>query len=149
MFEQEDVERLRDNPQLQHLLTHYADLGKNDRKIWQTRLMEMDGLAPAQITKLHGDLLAFECVEQDTGAQRAAYRITPLGIRSLKLAVQGVAEDDVAEVCEDRPKIPRKKTATEVRRNRQPADNHSSVTVRAKRQSQKRLSSAANGNSDW
>lgn len=111
MFEQEDIQRLRDNPQLQQLLTHYADLGKQDREIWQNRLMEMGGLAPAQITKLHGELLAFEWVEQDTGAIRASYRISPSGIRSLKQAIQGTDDDEVVEVVqeEEKPKIPRKK----------------------------------------
>lgn len=112
MFDHEDIQLLRDNRHLQQLLTHYAELGKQDRKIWQPRLMAMDGLAPAQITKLHGELLAFEWVEQDTGALRASYRVTPSGVRSLKQAIQGSDDEDVVEMVEEeKPKAPRKKRA--------------------------------------
>lgn len=110
MFDQEDVQHLRDNPFLQQLLTHYAELGKQDRKIWQNRLMTMDGLQPAQITKLHGELLAFEWIEQDTGAIRASYRITPAGVRFLKQAVNGVEEDEPEAVIEEPKASPRKRS---------------------------------------
>lgn len=110
MFEPEDTQRLRDNPHLQQLLTHYAEGGRNDRRIWQDRLMEMDGLAPTQITKLHGELLAFEWVEQDTGAVRASYRITPSGIRFLKAAIHGTDDDETEVTAEEpTPKISKKK----------------------------------------
>jgi len=113
MFD-EDFLHLQDNPQLQQLLSHYAEQGKQDRKIWQDRLMTMDGVAPAQITKLHGELLAFEWIEQNTGAARASYRITPSGIRALKRAIQGADDDEETDLSaeEAAPKTTRKKRAS-------------------------------------
>ena len=86
----DELERLRDAKELSDLLTYYHELGTADRQIWQDRLAEMDGVEPRQLVKLHGELLAYGWLEQNTGltssprpgAAASCYRITPAGIRA-------------------------------------------------------------------
>jgi hypothetical protein len=88
----DELERLRDVKELFALLTHYQRLGEADRQIWQDRPAEMEGVAPRELVKLHGELLAYGWLEQNTGstpvlrvgAAASCYRITPAGIRALK-----------------------------------------------------------------
>jgi hypothetical protein len=89
----DELERLRDAKELFDLLTHYQELGAADRQIWQDRLTEMDGVEPRQLVKLHGELLAYGWLEQNTGltppsttagGAAGCYRITTAGIRALK-----------------------------------------------------------------
>ncbi|HEY7428082.1 MAG TPA: hypothetical protein VH682_27860 [Gemmataceae bacterium] len=88
----DELERLRDVRELFALLTHYQQLGEADRQVWQDRLIEMEGLAPRELVKLHGELLAYGWLEQNTGltpvlrpgAAASCYRITTAGIRALK-----------------------------------------------------------------
>jgi hypothetical protein len=88
----DELERLRDVKELFDLLTHYQQLGAADREVWQDRLAEMDGVEPRQLVKLHGELLAYGWLEQNTGltsaprpgAAAGCYRITTAGIRALK-----------------------------------------------------------------
>ena len=88
----DELERLRDEKELCDLLTHYAELGAADRQVWQDRLGEMQGVQPRTLVKLHGELLAYGWLEQNTGltplprlgAAASCYRITTAGIRALK-----------------------------------------------------------------
>jgi hypothetical protein len=80
----DELERLRDSKALFELLTHYAELGAADRQVWQDRLVEMEGLEPRALVKLHGELLAYGWLEQNTGVTPSGYRITTGGIRALK-----------------------------------------------------------------
>jgi hypothetical protein len=88
----DELERLRDVRELFALLTHYQRLGEADRQVWQDRLIEMEGIAPRELVKLHGELLAYGWLEQNTGltpvlrpgAAASCYRITPAGIRAHK-----------------------------------------------------------------
>jgi hypothetical protein len=88
----DETELLLEGAALQRLLAHYADLGKPDRQAWQDRLMEQEGASPRDLAGLHGELLAYGWLEQNTGATPAArtgpgrgcYRITPAGVRALK-----------------------------------------------------------------
>ena len=41
--------------------------GKVLREVWQDRLMEMEGAAAKELTQLHGELIAFAWIEQNTG----------------------------------------------------------------------------------
>ena len=98
----DDLQRLRENPRLVELLDHYADLGKKDRSVWQQRLMEMEGIEPKELSRLHGELIAFDWIDQNTSTTSGSvlsglYRITSHGIRDL-CQIQGV-------VCPDRPEI--------------------------------------------
>ena len=88
----DELERLRDVRELFALLTHYQRLGEADRQVWQDRLIEMEGIAPRELVKLHGELLAYGWLEQNTGVTGLArkgettgyYRITTAGARALK-----------------------------------------------------------------
>jgi|YelNatPaOPRAMG01_1025707.scaffolds.fasta_scaffold392090_1 hypothetical protein len=88
----DELERLRDVKELFALLQHYQQAGEADRQAWQDRLIAMEGVEARQLVKLHGELLAYGWLEQNTGATPAlragtaahCYRITPAGIRALK-----------------------------------------------------------------
>jgi len=83
----DELDRLRKNHHLLELLNHYAHLGAEHREAWQGRLMQIEGLArlaPAEISRLHGELIAFGWVEQNTGQIPACYRITLTGLRAIR-----------------------------------------------------------------
>jgi hypothetical protein len=86
------LERLRAKPPLQTLLAHYASLAaSSDRQVWQDRLMTVDRVDASDLSRLHGELIAFDWIEQNTGhfgAYRAGavtgcYRVTNAGLRAL------------------------------------------------------------------
>jgi hypothetical protein len=93
----DEMERLRDVPGLFALLSHYATLGLADRLIWQDRLAATDDTDPRVLVRLHGELLAYGWIEQNTGATpilrlgvaTACYRITAAGVRVLKQVEAG------------------------------------------------------------
>lgn len=88
----DELERLRDVKELSVLLHHYRQVGEADRQAWQDRLAELEGVEPRQLVKLHGELLAYGWLEQNTGltpvlragGAASCYRITMTGIRALK-----------------------------------------------------------------
>jgi hypothetical protein len=88
----DELERLRGVKELSVLLRHYQQVGEADRQAWQDRVVEMDGVEPRQLVKLHGELLAYGWLEQNTGltpnlrvgVAANCYRITNAGIRALK-----------------------------------------------------------------
>lgn len=113
----DDVERLQDNPRLAELLSHYANLGKESRVIWQDRLMHMEGIEAKELSVLHGELMVFDWLEQNTGqasafkegAISACYRITLHGLRNLD-RLQGVEiEEECAETDKRQPRFSGKK----------------------------------------
>jgi hypothetical protein len=99
----DELQRLRETPELIRLLKHYAELGAVDRTIWQDRLMELEGVqAQAQeLSRLHGELIAHDWIELNVGfttgktggAAAKGYRVTLGGLRALKRA-QSNPEDD-------------------------------------------------------
>ena len=103
--------RLRENAQLLALLSHYARLGSEDRTAWRDRLMQMDGVEPEQLTILHGELIAFDGIEQNTGHSRwspdgalaACYRVTPHGQREFRHLHGIEAVEEHAEPAEKPP----------------------------------------------
>jgi hypothetical protein len=88
----DEMDRLRDVKELCRLLTHYQECAAGDRHAWQDRLLEMGGVEPRELVKLHGELLAYGWLEQNTGATPVlrpnaapgCYRITAAGVRALK-----------------------------------------------------------------
>ena len=110
--------RLRENAHLLGLLSHYAQKGSEDRTVWQDRLMQMEGIDSKQLTSLHGELIAFDWIEQNTGHAKLSpdgtitgcYRITPHGLREFR-RIHGI--EIVVESSEtteqSQPRIPRKK----------------------------------------
>jgi hypothetical protein len=111
--------RLRDNPYLLSLLSHYALAGSEDRTAWQDRLMRMGGVEPPGLTALHGELIAFDWIEQNTGQTllrpdgtlSACYRITQNGLREVR-RIQGIdgVEERPETTEKSQPRFPRKKS---------------------------------------
>jgi hypothetical protein len=116
----DDSQRLRENLMLLALLSHYAKLGTEDRATWRDRLLQMERVEPKQLSALHGELIAFGWIEQNTGQANflkdgtisACYRITLHGLRELR-RFQGVeVEEECSEAPEKaQPRFPRKKQA--------------------------------------
>ena len=109
--------RLREDAHLLALLSHYARPGSEDRTAWRDRLMQMDGIGPEQLTVLHGELIAFDAIEQNTGhavlspdgALSACYRVTPTGLREFRRLHGHDAVDEHPEPAENRPpRFPRR-----------------------------------------
>ncbi|HKI38384.1 MAG TPA: hypothetical protein VKA46_41425 [Gemmataceae bacterium] len=82
----DELERLGENEHLFALLAHYARAGAADRETWQGRVMRMDGLRAEDLVKLHGELIAYDWIEQNTGAVPVCYRVTPAGLRAFREA---------------------------------------------------------------
>lgn len=82
----DELDRLRTNPHLLDLLSHYAHLGAENREAWQVRLMRLENVEPAALVKLHGELIAFGWVDQNTGQVPICYRITLPGLRAMRQA---------------------------------------------------------------
>jgi hypothetical protein len=110
--------RLRENPRLLALLGHYARLGVPERAAWQDRVMHLDGADPRELTVLHGELIAFDWVEQNAGHVRVkpdgalaeCYRVTAQGLREYRRFTGEEVADELAEP-EDKapPRPPRRK----------------------------------------
>src|SRR5262245_38532782 len=105
----DELERLRQAVDLQRLLHHYAVAGTADWEVWQDRLMHLPGAGSADLTRLHGELIAFGWVEQNTvqtpvlraGVVASCYRVTTAGLRALREVRQTPAACDGADgVCE-------------------------------------------------
>lgn len=110
--------RLRENAHLLALLSHYARPGAEDRTAWRDRLMRMDEVGPQQLTALHGELIAFDWVEQNTGRAvllpdgtlSACYRVTQNGLREFR-RLHGIeaVEEPVEPAEKSPPRFARKK----------------------------------------
>src|SRR5262245_27393295 len=90
----DEFEHLCETPALLRLLCHYAEAGRINRETWQDRVMELEGLSPREMIRLHGELIAFGWIEQNTGATpvlkagvaAGCYRVTAAGLRTFKEA---------------------------------------------------------------
>ena len=80
----DDLEILRENPQLLWLFSHYAKLAEPHRETWHGRLMEMEGVGATELAQLHGELIAFDWIEQNTGQTPCCYRLTFAGLRAYR-----------------------------------------------------------------
>jgi hypothetical protein len=110
--------RLRENAHLLSLLSHYARLGAEDRTAWRDRLMRLDGVGADQLTALHGELIAFDGIEQNTGhavllpdgTLSACYRVTQNGLREFR-RLHGIeaAAEQPEPTEKPQPRFPRKK----------------------------------------
>jgi hypothetical protein len=126
----DDSQRLRDNPQLLFLLSHYAQLGNEDRATWRDRLMQIEGVEPKQLSALHGELIAFDWIEQNTGQTisrpdgtlSACYRITLNGLREYR-RFHGV------EIVEERSEPAKKSPLKFPRKKKQKAESAEAVVV--------------------
>ena len=112
----DESQRLRENPHLLILLSHYAQQGAEDRATWRDRLMQMEGVEAKQLSALHGELIAFDWIEQNTGQASAlmdgvlanCYRITLNGLREYG-RFHGVKIEEKSVETPEKRKFPRKK----------------------------------------
>ncbi len=96
----DELESLCEDPQLHALLAHYARAGAADPQAWQDRVMLMDGVRAEELIQLHGELIAYEWIEQNTGVLAAprtgelphCYRVTAAGLRALRHAARSARE---------------------------------------------------------
>lgn len=91
----DEMERLRQTRELFDLLVVYHERAAGDRQAWQDRVQEIDGFTGRDLVRLHGELLAYGWLEQNTGSAagalaRSCYRVTPAGARALKQACEEV-----------------------------------------------------------
>lgn len=114
--------RLQENTHLLALLSHYAQQGSEDRTVWQDRLMKMEGIDSQQLTTLHGELIANDWIEQNTGQAKmsqdgtltACYRITQEGLQEYRRIHGIVVIEERSETTEQsQPRNPRKKKKKE------------------------------------
>ena len=89
----DDLERMRSRPPLLELFCHYAKLGEPNREAWQPRRMEMEQVSASELSKLHGELIAFDMIEQNTFQVPCCYRVTPAGQRRF-LLIENQREED-------------------------------------------------------
>jgi hypothetical protein len=88
------IDRLRDSDLLRGLLAHYAAAA--DPTAWQDRLMQMDYVPSQGLVALHGELLAHQLLEQNTGfvgkvipgAVPGCYRASRAGHKALAAAAR-------------------------------------------------------------
>lgn len=80
--------------------------------------MQMDGAEPKDLTALHGELIAFDWIEQNTGhvsvrpdgALAVCYRVTQNGLREFRRICGLEAVEEQPEVVEKpQSKFPRRK----------------------------------------
>ena len=112
------LERLRTKSDLRRLLTHYLELAESDRTAWQDRLMVMEGFERQELSKLHGELIAFGWIEQNTGnitvlraeAVPGCYRITLAGLRAVKQiqAPEADGEPEATSPLVDEKPVPKR-----------------------------------------
>jgi hypothetical protein len=101
----DELHVLQGSEYLSRLLAHYALAGATNQESWQDRVMELGGVERHELIKLHGKLIAFGWIEQNTGAvpilQQGcvpqSYRVTGAGLRALKIAE--TKEEDMSHVA--------------------------------------------------
>jgi hypothetical protein len=110
--------RLRENPGLLALLGALRPVGAPEREVWRDRVMHLDGADPREVTALHGELIAFDWVEQNAGHVRVkpdgtlaeCYRATAQGLREYRRLTGEEVADEVADPEEKAPpRLPRRK----------------------------------------
>lgn len=90
----DEMDRLAECRPLYDLLVHYASRVTDDRDVWQDRLADLPGTPARELVKLHGELLAYGWLEQNTGMTPVlkhglaplCYRVTPAGLKAWKQA---------------------------------------------------------------
>src|SRR3954466_8380358 len=100
----DEVQRLAGDERLFRLLDHYRSATPEDRAAWLDRVTDRDGGTEADLTLLHGALLAAAWVELNVGSTPgvsagrvpACYRATATGRHALNraMAVRAGAADE-------------------------------------------------------
>ena len=96
----DELGRLAADEKLKELLAHYALLGEPLPETWHPRHALVAGIDQLGLVRLHGALIAFGWIEQNTGGPGCSYRITAAGRRALKRVRSGLdMEDDFAQAA--------------------------------------------------
>jgi hypothetical protein len=119
----DDLEWLRENEDLRRLLNHYAESGAADRDAWQDRLMALEGVEARDLVRLHGLLIGFGWLEQNTGstavirpgAVRGCYRITAAGLCAGKAASGEAAQVEADAAATEEAAVPRRREGRKAR----------------------------------
>jgi hypothetical protein len=80
----DNLERLRNSDQLRQLFGHYAKLGETNPEAWHPRLTQLDCDGRVDLVKLHGELIAFNWIESNTGQTPCKYRLTRAGQKAMQ-----------------------------------------------------------------
>jgi hypothetical protein len=80
----DNLERLRNDPQLMQLFSHYAKLGAANPEAWHARLAQLNCDGRVDLVKLHGELIAFDFVEPNPGQTPCKYRLTRAGLKAIR-----------------------------------------------------------------
>ena len=113
----DDIQRLRNNPPLLQLLSHYAAQGK---ETWTNRIMYLDAAEPSELVKLHGELIAFSWADQNTGQVPCCYRVTASGLKAIQQVNGGVDDDGEVLPVPEKPEKSFPKFARKKREKREP-----------------------------
>jgi hypothetical protein len=136
----DELELLRENENLRRLLNYYAASGAADRDAWQDRLMALEDVEARDLARLHGLLIGFAWVEQNTGntavirpgAVPCCYRVTAAGLRAVKAASGEVqVESDVAATEEAAVPRHREGRKAKTARSKKAEANHAETPVPA------------------
>ena len=96
----DELGRLATDEKLKELLVHYALLGEPLPETWHPRLTLVAGIDQLGLVRLHGALIAFGWIEQNTGGPGCSYRVTAAGRRALKRVGNGLEmEDDFSQAA--------------------------------------------------
>ena len=76
-----EMDRLTESTPLRALLAHYAELAGPDRQVWHARKAEGDA---RELTRLHGELIAYGWLEVNLDEVTTCYRATTAGLRARK-----------------------------------------------------------------
>jgi hypothetical protein len=67
---------------------------------WLPRMVRIDRVDPAHLSRLHGQLIALGCLKFEiSGKTGMQYQLTPLGRQTLQRGLQGTAELESTEVA--------------------------------------------------
>jgi hypothetical protein len=80
----DNLDRLRNSPQLLQLFTHYAELGEVNPEALHPRLTQLNCDGRVDLVKLHGELIAFNWIEPNTGQTPCNYRLTRAGRNAMQ-----------------------------------------------------------------
>jgi len=93
----EDIDRLRESAPLRELLTQYAAAETDG---WQDRIAQLSTVTGSEMTRLHGELLACDWIEQNTGVVVPGKQGIVAGCYRATAAGRAILRDLEAEVLE-------------------------------------------------
>jgi hypothetical protein len=104
------VDRLRDHRALRELLAFYVSVSERHKTVeWHDRLMELAGISEAELTALHGELIAWGWLDcrighdsfSQPGKLSRCYKATREGAKLLRQSLDPFRFAENAESSED------------------------------------------------